>query len=105
MRSRRNGGTPTSSCGTSEASWPRVESEGGDIPGAARKVTSSAGESAKDVLHLFEERLLRRVCRLRIHDLLRHCFGQFLEEVLLLAGQLSRHRRPGDDVEIAVPAS
>src|SRR5438067_12462078 len=70
-----------------------------------RKEISRAGYSAKNVLHLFEERLFGSLARARLDRFLRHGRRQLLEQALLIAGEFFRHGDARDDVEIAVAAA
>ena len=72
----------------------RVEAIAEERIGRSRgTVISSAGYSAKNILHLLEERLVAPSSdSLGFERLLRHRLRQLLEQVLLFLGQLLRDR-------------
>src|SRR5262245_42689607 len=76
-----------------------------ESPARGRILMSSAGLSAKNVPHLFEERLLGPVGIGRIELFDGHRLRQFLEQVLLFLRQLLRDGDLRDHIEIADAAA
>src|ERR1043166_3354551 len=72
-------------------------------PTAGEMSISSAGYSAKNILHLLEEGLLGAVA-VGVGGLRRQRFGEILEQALLFFRQLPRHRDARDDVQVPMPA-